>query len=105
MKRWLIPLVAIISLVAAQPVLAAQPEQGVVRDFVNPPPPGCEHPEGIAASPNGLIYTAGITGNVESSRSRLDTHYSVSSTSRGRVFTSPITTPASQAVASSVSTQ
>ena len=64
MKRWLIPLVAIISLVAAQPVLAAQPEQGVVRDFVNPPPPGCEHPEGIAASPNGLIYTAGITGNV-----------------------------------------
>lgn len=64
MKRWLIPFVAVFSLVIAQPVVAAQPEQGVVRDFVNPPPPACQHPEGIAASPNGLIYTAGITGNV-----------------------------------------
>jgi sugar lactone lactonase YvrE len=64
MKRWLIPLLAISSLVFAQPVLAAQPQQGVVRDFVNPPPAGCEHPEGIAASPNGLIYASGVTGNI-----------------------------------------
>lgn len=64
MRRWLIPFVAALSLITAQAGLAAQPEQGVVRDFVNPPPPACEHPEGIAASPNGLIYTAGITGNV-----------------------------------------
>ena len=64
MKRFLTPFVAVLALVSSQPILAAQPQQGVVRDFVNPPPSGCEHPEGIAASPNGLIYAAGGTGNV-----------------------------------------
>ena len=64
MHRWLVPLVVTLSFLIAQPVLAAQPEQGVVRDFVNPPPPGCEHPEGIAASPNGLIYASGVNGNI-----------------------------------------
>ena len=64
MQRWLIPFVAVLALVSSQPILAAQPQQGVVRDFVNPPPPGCDHPEGIAASPSGLIYAAGVSGNV-----------------------------------------
>ena len=64
MKHWLIPFVAVLALVSSQPILAAQPQQGVVRDFVNPPPPGCDHPEGIAASPSGLIYAAGVSGNV-----------------------------------------
>src|SRR5438094_10373812 len=64
MLRWLMPVVAVLVLVSAQPVLAAQPEQGVVRDLVNPAPPGCNNPEGIAASPNGLIYAAGLSGNV-----------------------------------------
>jgi gluconolactonase len=64
MKRWLAPFVAVLALVSSQPILAAQPQQGVVRDLVNPPPAGCEHPEGIAASPNGLLYAPGVTGNV-----------------------------------------
>ena len=64
MKRWIFAFVAVLALVSSQPILAAQPEQGVVRDLVNPPPPGCEHPEGIAASPNGLLYAPGVTGNV-----------------------------------------
>ena len=64
MLRWLMPVVAVLVLVSAQPVLAAQPEQGVVRDLVNPAPPGCNNPEGIAASPDGLIYAAGLSGNV-----------------------------------------
>ena len=64
MQRWLSSFVAVLMLVSAQPVLAAQPEQGVVKDFVNPTPPRCNNPEGIAASPNGLIYAAGLSGNV-----------------------------------------
>ena len=64
MQRWLSSFVAVLMLVSAQPVLAAQPEQGVVKDFVNPTPPPCNNPEGIAASPNGLIYAAGLSGNV-----------------------------------------
>jgi len=64
MKRWLIPLTVVLMLVSSQPMLAAPPEQGVVRDFVNPPPAGCEHPEGIAASPDGLIFAPGVNGNI-----------------------------------------
>src|SRR2546430_543039 len=62
MLRWLMPVVAVLMLVSAQPVLAAQPEQGVVRDLVNPAPPGCNNPEGIAASPDGLIYAVSPSG-------------------------------------------
>src|SRR5207245_9778968 len=64
MQRWLSPFVAVLMLVSAQPVLAAQPEQGVVKDFVNPTPPPCNNPAGIAASPDGLIYAAGLSGNI-----------------------------------------
>ena len=64
MQRWLSSFVAVLMLVSAQPVLAAQPEQGVVKDFVNPTPPPCNNPEGIAASPDGLLYASGLSGNV-----------------------------------------
>ncbi|TME95439.1 MAG: hypothetical protein E6I40_05245, partial [Chloroflexi bacterium] len=64
MQRWLSSFVAVLMLVSAQPVLAAQPEQGVIKDFVNPTPPPCNNPEGIAASPDGLIYAAGLSGNI-----------------------------------------
>ncbi|OLD52079.1 MAG: hypothetical protein AUI58_04635 [Chloroflexi bacterium 13_1_40CM_2_70_6] len=64
MQRWLSSFVAVLMLVSAQPVLAAQPEQGVVKDFVNPTLPPCNNPEGIAASPDGLIYAAGLSGNI-----------------------------------------
>src|SRR5712692_11771782 len=64
MHRWSFAFLAVLMLVSAQPVLAAQPEQGVVRNLVNPAPPGCENPEGIAASPDRLIYAAGLSGNV-----------------------------------------
>ena len=64
MKRWFIPLVVVLTLVSAQPVLAAQPEQGVVRTLVDTSGTTCNNPEGIAASPDGLLYAAGLSGNV-----------------------------------------
>jgi sugar lactone lactonase YvrE len=64
MRRWFIPLGAALLLATAQPVVAAQPEQGVVQDLVDLAGGPCANPEGIAASPNGLLYTSGLTGNV-----------------------------------------
>ena len=63
MKRWILPFLAILAIVSAQPILAAQPEQGVVRTLVNAAGTQCNNPEGIAAG-QGLLYTAGLSGNV-----------------------------------------
>jgi sugar lactone lactonase YvrE len=64
MHRWFMPLFAVLMLASAQPIVAAQPEQGVVQDLVDLSGGPCANPEGIAASPNGLLYTSGLTGNV-----------------------------------------
>src|SRR5438132_1286931 len=64
MKRWIIPFLAVLALVSSQSVLAAQPEQGVVRTLVDTTGTACHNPEGIAASPAGVLYTAGLSGNV-----------------------------------------
>jgi sugar lactone lactonase YvrE len=50
-------------LLTAQPVLAAQPEQGVVKDLAQASA-ACHNPEGITASPNGRLYAAGLSGNI-----------------------------------------
>jgi sugar lactone lactonase YvrE len=64
MRRWVVPIVVALSLSSTQPVLAAQPEQGVVRTLVDASGSTCNNPEGIEASASGLIYTAGLSGNV-----------------------------------------
>lgn len=64
MGRWLIPLITVVTLLSAQPVLAAQPEQGVVRDFANLATADCHNPEGIAVSPTGTLYAAGLSGRI-----------------------------------------
>jgi sugar lactone lactonase YvrE len=64
MRRWLIPFVAVAMFVSAQPVLAAQPSQGVVKTLADANNARCHNPEGITASPNGLLYAAGISGNI-----------------------------------------
>ncbi|HEV8470789.1 MAG TPA: SMP-30/gluconolactonase/LRE family protein [Candidatus Limnocylindria bacterium] len=64
MRRWLISLVAALMLTSAQPVLAAQPEEGVVRTIADTSGTTCNNPEGIAASPDGLLYAAGLSGNI-----------------------------------------
>jgi sugar lactone lactonase YvrE len=64
MSRWIVPFVVALALVSAQPVLGAQPEQGVVRTLVDASGTTCNNPEGIEASPSGLLYTAGLSGNV-----------------------------------------
>src|SRR5256714_2144748 len=64
MRRWLIPVVALVTLLAAQPAFAAQPAQGVVRDLADANNARCHNPEGITASPNGLLYAAGLSGNI-----------------------------------------
>ena len=64
MKRWLMPFVAFIALAWGQPVVAAQPGQGTVRTLVDAAGTQCHNPEGIVASPSGLLYTAGLSGNV-----------------------------------------
>ncbi|HEY3221250.1 MAG TPA: SMP-30/gluconolactonase/LRE family protein [Gemmatimonadales bacterium] len=64
MRRLLISLVAALMLTSAQPVLAAQPEQGVVRDFANLATADCHNPEGIAVSPTGTLYAAGLSGKI-----------------------------------------
>jgi sugar lactone lactonase YvrE len=63
-RRSMIVLIASLALLGTQPALAAQPEQGVVRTLVDLSGGPCSNPEGIAASPNGLLYTSGLTGNV-----------------------------------------
>ena len=64
MHRFVLAFTAALMLLSAQPVVAAQPEQGVVRDLVDLSGGPCANPEGIAASPDGLLYTSGLTGNV-----------------------------------------
>jgi len=64
MRRWLIPLAVALMLASAQPVLAAQVERGVVRTIADTDNSLCHNPEGIAASPDGLLYAAGLSGNI-----------------------------------------
>jgi sugar lactone lactonase YvrE len=64
MKRWLLSFTAVLALASSQPILAAQPEQGTVRTLVDASGAQCNNPEGIEASPGGLLYTAGLSGNV-----------------------------------------
>lgn len=64
MRRSVIALVATLALLGAQPALATQPEQRVVRTLVDVSGGPCSNPEGIAASPDGLLYTSGFSGNV-----------------------------------------
>ncbi len=64
MRRWLIPLIAALMLLSGQTVLAAQPQQGVVRDLADANNARCHNPEGITASPEGLLYAAGLSGNI-----------------------------------------
>jgi sugar lactone lactonase YvrE len=64
MRRWFVPIVAALMLLSAQTVLAARPERGVVRDLADADNAQCHNPEGITASPNGLLYAAGISGNI-----------------------------------------
>src|SRR5439155_1509356 len=64
MRRWSIPIIAALLLLSGQTVLAAQPTQGVVRDLADANNARCHNPEGITASPNGLLYAAGLSGNI-----------------------------------------
>jgi len=64
MRRWLFPLIAALTLASAQPVLAAQPQQGVVKTIADANNASCHNPEGITASSNGLLYAAGLSGNI-----------------------------------------
>src|SRR5438046_10617152 len=64
MRRWSISFVAALMLLSGQAVLAAQPAQGVVRDLADANNARCHNPEGITASPNGLLYAAGLSGNI-----------------------------------------
>jgi sugar lactone lactonase YvrE len=64
MGRFLPPFVAALALVFSQPVLAAQPTLGVVRTLADANNASCHNPEGIAASPDGLLYAAGLSGNI-----------------------------------------
>ena len=64
MRRSVITLVATLALLVVHPALGAQPEQGIVRTLVDLSAGPCSNPEGIAASPGGLLYTSGLTGNV-----------------------------------------
>jgi sugar lactone lactonase YvrE len=64
MRRWAIPVIAALMLLSGQTVLAAQPEQGVVRDLADANNARCHNPEGVTASPNGLLYASGISGNI-----------------------------------------
>ena len=64
MRRWSIPIIAALLLLSGQAALAAQPAQGVVRDLADANNARCHNPEGITASPNGLLYAAGLSGNI-----------------------------------------
>src|SRR5437868_14310559 len=102
MRRWSIPIIVALLLLSGQTVLAAQPAQGVVRDLADANNARCHNPEGITASPNGLLYAAGLSGNIciyDLSGNELGhltiaptTRCSVSST-HPRASTSPTTTP------------
>jgi sugar lactone lactonase YvrE len=64
MLRWSIPFIAALMLLCGQTVLAAQPAEGVVRTLADANNARCHNPEGITASPNGLLYAAGLSGNI-----------------------------------------
>jgi sugar lactone lactonase YvrE len=64
MFRWSIPFIAVLMLLSGQMVLAAKPADGVVRDLADANNSRCHNPEGITASPKGLLYAAGISGNI-----------------------------------------
>jgi sugar lactone lactonase YvrE len=64
MRRWSIPIIAALMLLSGQTVLAAKPAQGVVRDLADANNARCHNPEGITASPKGLLYAAGLSGNI-----------------------------------------
>jgi sugar lactone lactonase YvrE len=64
MRQWFIPFLAILTLLSSQPLRAAQPEQGAVRDFANLATADCHNPEGIAVSPTGVLYAAGFSGKI-----------------------------------------
>jgi sugar lactone lactonase YvrE len=64
MRRWLIPLTAAVLLLAAQPVLAARFQQGVVENFADLATASCHNPEGITADSGGTLYAAGLSGNI-----------------------------------------
>jgi sugar lactone lactonase YvrE len=64
MRRWLIPLAVAITLIAAQPVAAADLAQGPVKTFKDLGTADCHNPEGIAVSPNGTLFTAGLSGKI-----------------------------------------
>jgi sugar lactone lactonase YvrE len=64
MRRWLIPLAVAITLLVTQSVAAAKPERGVVRTLVDLGTPDCHNPEGIAVSPDGTLFTAGLSGKI-----------------------------------------
>jgi len=59
MHRWSFPFIATLMLLSGQTALAAQPAQGVVRDLADANNARCHNPEGITASPNGLLFAAG----------------------------------------------
>jgi sugar lactone lactonase YvrE len=64
MRRWLIPLIAVLALISAQPALAATFRQGVVQNFADLATASCHNPEGIAADAAGTLYAAGLSGNI-----------------------------------------
>ena len=64
MRRWLIPLSAVLMLLSAQPVLAARFQQGVVQNFADLATSDCHNPEGITADAAGTLYAAGLSGNI-----------------------------------------
>jgi sugar lactone lactonase YvrE len=64
MLRWSVPFIAALMLLCGQTVLAAHPAEGVVRTLADASNARCHNPEGITASPNGLLYAAGISGNI-----------------------------------------
>jgi sugar lactone lactonase YvrE len=64
MRRWSIPLAVTIMLLAAQPVAAAGLARGPVTTFRDLSTADCHNPEGIAVSPNGTLFTAGLSGKI-----------------------------------------
>jgi sugar lactone lactonase YvrE len=64
MRRWLITLTVAITLIATQAAAAADLAQGPVKTFKDLGTADCHNPEGIAVSPNGTLFTAGLSGKI-----------------------------------------
>jgi sugar lactone lactonase YvrE len=58
MRRFIVPLLTLLAMVAPQQVLAAQPAVGVVTNFGPNLAAVCNMPEGIAIDPTGNLYAA-----------------------------------------------